>query len=155
MDLHAERRDGQFQRPRQLRISGRERGSRLCRQAAIAEQQAQRIRVHRHIALNELDGRDERELKAVRVEGTEVPDHLVCPHRSPAATSLVILGPHGPQVLGARDSGGTILSSNAEDRTDTLWIDPDDRGRHAVRADNQIADLEVSKSSPPHWREHS
>jgi len=110
----------------QLGVGGREARGRATRDAPVAEEQAERVGVHRHVLGCELHRVDERQLVTVGVPATLVPDHVVRLDGAPAATPLVVGGPHGPQVLAAGERRRAVLGGDPVDLTTSLGKHPQD-----------------------------
>ena len=110
-------------------------------QAAVAEQQAQRVGVHGDFPVREADGRAvQRKLVAVVVVGAQVADHLAGgqdPERLAAAA--VVAGGHRPQVITRGQRGGAVLGGDPVDVLLALRVHADDGGGLAVGPDDQVA----------------
>src|ERR1019366_9258400 len=108
----------------------------------VAEQQAERVRVHRHFPVREAHGcAVQGKLIPVVVIGAQVPDHLASgqdPERLAAAA--VVTGGHGPQVIARGQRRGTVLGGDPVDVLLPLRVHADHGGRLAVRPYDEVTD---------------
>ena len=110
-----------LQRICKLRIRRRERWRRARREAPVAEQQAQRIRVERDVSRRKLDRRAEhRELEPMLMAMAQPSDHCVGTQRAARAAPPVLRRAHSPQVLRTAQRRRPVLCLNAVHIAPTL-----------------------------------
>ena len=145
-----------FERVHELRVLRREAWSGRRSKAAIAEQEAQGVRIQGQLARLELRGlAHQRQLEAVLVVLPQAPNHLRgLQYTAGLPVPSVVRRRDEPQMLGAAESRGAVLGANAEDLPPALGEDAEHGRRVSVGSGHQIPGTQRADGPEARWSEH-
>src|SRR6185437_4215509 len=110
-------------------------------QAAVAEEQSERVGIHGHGPMREADRRAvQRKLVPAIVARAQVADHLArSEHPERLAAAAVVPGRDRPPMVTRGEGGRTVLSADPEDVLLALRIYANHWRRLTVRPDDQVS----------------
>src|SRR5690606_11442399 len=113
---------------------------------AVADQQPQRVRIHRDRLLWEADrGAQQRQLPLAVMSRAQVADELLRLQHPPRPSPItVVTGADSPEMVFGGAHRGTVLAEESINFLLTVRIHAQHGSRLAVRSDDQVTDLQLA-----------